>query len=59
MVVSKRCGMKVERFVVISLPSRTAPDSQPEANGLHTSTPMPYSSVTGSTCVSMPRCRIE
>ena len=38
--VSKRCGINVERLVVISRPSRTAPDSQPEASGLHASTPM-------------------
>ncbi|SFY52368.1 hypothetical protein STEPF1_05640 [Streptomyces sp. F-1] len=59
MLVSKRCGMNVERLVVISLPSRIAPDSQTEASGLHTGTPSPYCSVTGSTWVSMPRCGIE
>jgi hypothetical protein len=39
--VSKRCGINVERLVVTSQPSRTAPDSQPEAGGLHASTPRP------------------
>ena len=59
MVVSKRCGMNAERLVVISRPSRIAPDSQPEASGLQASTPSPYCSVTGRTWVSIPRCRIE
>ncbi|AJT69910.1 hypothetical protein T261_8317 [Streptomyces lydicus] len=49
--------MNVERLVLISWPSRIAPDSQPEANKLHTSTPSPYSSATGSTWDSIPRCR--
>ncbi len=57
--VSKRSGMKADRWVAISRPARTAPDSHPDASGLHTSTPSPYSSATGSTWLSIPRCRTE
>ncbi|PSK55643.1 hypothetical protein B0E38_03079 [Streptomyces sp. 111WW2] len=57
--VSKRSGSTADRCVAASRPARTAPDSHPEASGLHTSTPSPYCSVTGSTWLSIPRCRRE
>ena len=40
-------------------PLRYLPDRNPKASGLHTSTPMPYRWVTGSTEASIPRARME
>ncbi|MGC0411736.1 hypothetical protein RKD32_004661 [Streptomyces sp. SAI-195] len=57
--VSKRSGRNADRCVVIYRPARTAPDSHPEASGLHTSTPSPYCSVTGRTWLSIPRWSTE